>query len=427
MAGQEDSKRYGELSLDTTNIATASSTNTSSSPDHFTNVPITPSIGLSQSIISDPIDVSHVQLNSPKSATSSLSFRFSEASFKIADTLGLSLPVKPSKSHRAYTRSSNGAAYETIPPSDNPARNMETKRKSMKSYQRSVKRKSLAPKSSESTIGEVEEIDMGLLSSAARFGEGYEQYTPSMKSRDEDDENELIGYDISSLTLSGLPHDEQLFDSAKPSFPASSSLREETQLMEANGKLTGGLGVVKPLPEIPSSELEAETRNPRLSRKLTRIRRLSRNPNMKDLGQCLADKRGEAIKVVIKDSPPPMPVDLSSFAGGDALHYDSNEPHRNPTFISANTLPRVEIFYPTANWKPFSMRWPYITVLIFVSITLALVQEYLYQKSEEKYKMDPPGGLYTFNKPQDLNTWSYFSFKYLPTMIAVTFGTLLFF
>jgi hypothetical protein len=63
------------------------------------------------------------------------------------------------------------------------------------------------------------------------------------------------------------------------------------------------------------------------------------------------------------------------------------------------------------------MRWPYLLVLSVLSAVLAAAQEYLLQKSDKK-------PLYTFKSAADLNTWDYFSFKYLPTLIAVSFGVL---
>lgn len=75
---------------------------------------------------------------------------------------------------------------------------------------------------------------------------------------------------------------------------------------------------------------------------------------------------------------------------------------------------KIEVFYPQVNWKPFSMRWPYLSALIIISLALAAAQEYLYQK----------GALYSFHSPAELRTWDYFSFKYLPTLVAVSFGIL---
>ena len=74
----------------------------------------------------------------------------------------------------------------------------------------------------------------------------------------------------------------------------------------------------------------------------------------------------------------------------------------------------IEVFYPQANWKPVSMRWPYLSGLILISLALAAAQEYIYQR----------GVLYEFNAPSQLRTWDYFSFKYLPTLVAVSFGIL---
>lgn len=223
----------------------------------------------------------------------------------------------------------------------------------------------------------MDEMDLGLLSSVAKLGEVNKECSFAIP---EEDEDEHIGYDISSLTFGGSANDEHI-GGASSSFLGSSFNRDEFQRMEAKGTLTGGLGVANSLPEIPSSalEVEVEAQSPRLSPGLTRIGGPSRTQTVKSLGQSLADKRGEAIKVVM-EPPTPLQVDLSSVAGEGATHYDFNGPNRKPTFAVSNTQPVSEIFYPTANWKPFSMRWPYLTALILISITLAVAQEYLYRK-----------------------------------------------
>jgi hypothetical protein len=97
----------------------------------------------------------------------------------------------------------------------------------------------------------------------------------------------------------------------------------------------------------------------------------------------------------------------------DFDQIDHGKQTRKNTIAAA----QVEMFYPQANWKPFSMRWPYLLGLSVISIVLAAAQEYILQKSEKS-------PLYTFTSAASLNTWDYFSFKYLPTLIAVSFGVL---
>ena len=132
---------------------------------------------------------------------------------------------------------------------------------------------------------------------------------------------------------------------------------------------------------------------------------------MRELGQIEANKRGEIIEVIVEEPT----VDISSFAGDSSasINFDQIE---NQTGTRKNTIPiaTVEVFYPQDNWKPFSMRWPYISGLIVISVVLAGAQEYLLQR----------GAIVTFTSAQELSTWSYFTFKYLPTLVAVSFGVL---
>jgi hypothetical protein len=167
-----------------------------------------------------------------------------------------------------------------------------------------------------------------------------------------------------------------------------------------------------------------------LSRRISfRNSTLRRTPTLQHLGQVEANRRGEVIEVIVEEEARetrPMEelprdetlsrevepaIDISSMAGDS--DYDTI---RNQSIARRGELKpaKVEIFYPQANWKPISMRWPYMSSLILLSLVLAGAQEYLYRR----------GALYQFNTPTTLNTWSYFSFKYMPTMLAVLFGIL---
>lgn len=114
----------------------------------------------------------------------------------------------------------------------------------------------------------------------------------------------------------------------------------------------------------------------------------------------------------------PVTMDLSSYSTTthDSACSLKDEPFtRRGTFESSLT----EQTAPQPDWKPFWMRWPYLTTLIGISIILAAAQEYLCQTAA--FGKQP---LFTFHAPSELNTWDFFSFKYLPTGIAVVFGVL---
>lgn len=261
---------------------------------------------------------------------------------------------------------------------------------------------------------------MGLLGHANAFGHGGTAYHGVEEENEHEDELGLLGVDISNFLGPDSPHD-------------AATVLKYRQL-EFDGHLTGGLGSgLKPDITIRSKDLLAAaspTSPLEMSRGLSR--RMSRRVSKKeadlgsaltrhDLGQRKANKTGKIIEVLVEDGAEnSAPVDLSVYAGEGTppVEFDPLR-DRQPTLRLAK-----EIYYPQPNWKPHSMRWPYLTALIAVSITLAAAQEFLYQKSRSLASQSPPSGLFQFTNAQDLDDWDYFSFKYLPTIIAVTYGIL---
>lgn len=188
----------------------------------------------------------------------------------------------------------------------------------------------------------------------------------------------------------------------------------EWQEQEKAGQLSGGLGVgFKPGTtmrerDLLSSDDQEHNRSPLRSLSLTRRNTsLNRSATRKTLGQNEADMTGKAVRVIIEDAESDerkdvitlreSKVDLSVIAG-EAM--DSEEPNessflrtRSTTFSSK--VQRTETFYPQPNWKPFSMRWPYLSTLIALSIMLAALTEVLYQSSART-------PLVTFHTPQQI-------------------------
>ena len=68
------------------------------------------------------------------------------------------------------------------------------------------------------------------------------------------------------------------------------------------------------------------------------------------------------------------------------------------------------------------MRWPYMTFLIVLSIGLGVLQEFIYQLSANRREQDK--GLYRFIRISELSMADFFCWKYLPTIVAVTFGVM---
>ncbi|KAI0912260.1 hypothetical protein F4823DRAFT_220217 [Ustulina deusta] len=186
------------------------------------------------------------------------------------------------------------------------------------------------------------------------------------------------------------------------------------QQQEVHGTLTGGIGQG----EVPNTTIKREhlsSAPPSLTRSFTRslsVRRMSASnagPNWKSLGQEEANKRGEVIEVVVENHA--GDVDLSSITGPNTVKLDQGIPAPPPP-------PKKEVFYPRPNWKPFAMRWPYLLFMILLSVLLGIVQELVYQMSRR------PEGLLHFTTAKDLNPGLYFVFKFVPTIITVTYGVL---
>ncbi|KAI1167778.1 hypothetical protein F5B18DRAFT_601306 [Nemania serpens] len=216
---------------------------------------------------------------------------------------------------------------------------------------------------------------------------------------------------------SAVPKDEPYepaFDMTSFSGPVGAqdqAFLKSLQEQEANGRLTGGLGKG----EAPNATIKREhlvSAGPSLTRSFTRslsIRRMSASstgPSWKSLGQEEANKRGEVIEVIVEEQPD---IDLSSMTGPNTVGRDQNAPAPPP---------EKQVFYPQPNWKPFSMRWPYLLFMIVLSVLLGIVQELVYQMSRR------PGGLFHFTSAKDLNPGLYFVFKFVPTIITVTYGVL---
>lgn len=207
------------------------------------------------------------------------------------------------------------------------------------------------------------------------------------------------------------------------------------QEQEKAGKLSNGLGVgLKPATTIRETELllSGQSANEGLSRSLSLSPRktlLSRTATRKALGQNAADRAGQAVEVIIEDSDSDDHEDdhLShhdsnsspSLLGRDAIQFEELADQKNarssPEFKRKHQ--RTETFYPHPNWKPVSMRWPYLLMLILLSVTLGGLTESLYQSSTKT-------ALVSFNTPQDIKPGTYFVVKFLPTILAVLYGVL---
>ncbi|GAB1313945.1 Spray [Madurella fahalii] len=247
-------------------------------------------------------------------------------------------------------------------------------------------------------IPEEEGIDLGLVGSAASSGPE-ETKNPSVRV------SSVPAFDLSSVL--------------GPTTKADEAFMRTLQEQEAQGKLTGGLGLgIRTDMTVTESALLAASpvsERPRSHSFSRASRRLSRTETVKRLGQSEANKRGEVIEVVMdEDIPSHSKVDLSLVAG-----HDTAEPlqfvMRQTTFPTKKTT--AEVFYPQPNWKPFSMRWPYLLLLIILSLGLGAGVEALYQSSTRN-------PLVRFISPSQIPAAEYFAIKFLPMMVAVSYGVL---
>lgn len=144
---------------------------------------------------------------------------------------------------------------------------------------------------------------------------------------------------------------------------------------------------------------------------------IRRSKTIRKQGQDLANRTNTVVGVDKRTAT----VDLSVLEGMTSPNGEN--PDRNGT---ASTLKSQSYFYPVdpeqPNWKPIPMRSGYIIMLAVVSLTLAGVQEYLWQRSRQ---LEESGdGLITYNEVTDISTTDFFSWKYLPTLVTVFYGVL---
>lgn len=237
-------------------------------------------------------------------------------------------------------------------------------------------------------------IDLGLLHSAAPIGVDDVSGSPVIHQSGE-------AFDLSSVL--------------GPSTSADEAFMKRLQEQEAQGTLTGGLGVgIKAEARLTESDLMATSplvEKAPLGRSFSVTGNLNRRKTVRQMGQDAANKEGKVIEVIMEeDHPGQSEVDLSIMAGPAALAGSADSG-------TTRQAGKTQVFYPQPNWRPFSMRAPYLLMLIVLSIGLGGAQEALFQLSEKK-------PLVTFHSPSEIPVGEYFGFKFVPTMIAVSYGVL---
>ena len=388
----------------------------------------------------EEIDISHVRISSPGDSVVSPIERHGQISAMLPETLrvGATPPTSSRSSFNPFRKPS--VSYEPISEGSSRRSSLSGKTGS----KRFSTRRGLSLLSGRHGSIPEEEIDMSLLGSAMPMGLSKQRTAYGAEEAEEREEVPILS-----------PVANAAFDISSFAGPMTDAEVRDFNRQEAAGILTGGLGAgLKPDATLTSSDLFASAPSApatplspqfplspgSLTRRMTRRisgkgSGLARAPTLRDLGQIEANKRGEIIEVILEEEPlrdlslstegveqterPPgeePPVDISSVAGGTTavkVDFDNIKGTKTARQGTIQTS-KIEVFYPQANWKPYSMRWPYISALIIISLTLAAVQEYLYRR----------GALYEFHTLASLDTWDYFSFKYLPTLVAVSFSIL---
>lgn len=246
-------------------------------------------------------------------------------------------------------------------------------------------------------IAEEDSYDMALLGAAAPVG-----VSDGSGTKDEDGEA-LSGPLMDVTTWSG------------PMGAQDEEFLRRMQEQEAQGQLTGGLGAG----ESPATRLNGEellATSPTLKRSFTRAltarrKKTTKREAIKGLAQSEANKTGKVVEVVIEEA---SEVDLSSMTGPGSLGAYATQ-------MRQTTLPpsyqESQVLYPQPNWKPFPMRAPYLSLLIVVSVLLAITMELVYQKSTR-------APLLVFHTPDDINPFDYFVLRFVPTLAAVVYGVM---
>ena len=227
---------------------------------------------------------------------------------------------------------------------------------------------------------------------------------------------EGMGFELTEMRTNGTPTTPRWQDentsydrspqSPKPDF-RSFVRRSRTP------KLGDGMVIGAQLRRDPSRAAAHTTSNDALAPDDT----LQRSLTTRNVGQSLAEERQMMVAVAEH-------VDLSSYDGA------TFDPHASVASLQALTMENVEeksYFFPQdpdiPNWKPFSMRWPYITMLAVISLGLAGFQEWLYQHSEKRIRQGK-GGLLEFDRVSQVSIPRFFAWKYLPTLITVGYAVL---
>jgi hypothetical protein len=146
---------------------------------------------------------------------------------------------------------------------------------------------------------------------------------------------------------------------------------------------------------------------------------VQRSKTVRQVGQTRAEQR-KAIVAVEEKLKRGEGIDLSSFEGSTHNHRVSTQSLEASSSRSPGSpqITALSYFFPAdtkiPNWRPFSMSTWYISLLIAVSLGLAVFQEWLCQYSLRLAKKDPPHAILEFNKVSEVSVLNFFAWKCKP-------------
>jgi hypothetical protein len=234
-----------------------------------------------------------------------------------------------------------------------------------------------------------------------------------------------MGYQLTEMpkATSYLPQNERQDTANLPEAEAESGDSLVARSHPPSSKLGQGMVVGAQLKLDPTSPLVQGALSTRLQANPSVWTAIERSKSIRDIGQDLAQQRQIIVEVN---------EDLSSLEGAEierqvrrrGSHHSFATMQRSSTGLQ--NPPKSSYYYPTdpenPNWRPASMRPAYILMLILVSLGMSIFQEWFCRHS---LAMEGRGqGIIQFNEVSSVPVWNFFAWKYLPTLIFVTYGVL---
>ncbi|KKY17703.1 hypothetical protein UCRPC4_g05336 [Phaeomoniella chlamydospora] len=240
----------------------------------------------------------------------------------------------------------------------------------------------------------------------------------------EDDEGDIadmpINVDISSLSGAGIEmSDVGDIDQPKMNYlePSGEDERRSSDISKPTLQRLGKGMVIGAQLNVGPMTTTLDRSVSQSERESVRKTEVHRAKTIRERGQQAAQERQVIVAVN-------QAVDLSSYEGMDNADGSTLRPESSFLTSRRESDLTQSYYYPIdqnlPNWRPFSMRPYYIILLILISFALAGVQEWLCQLSLKLEKQND--AILKFDDVSQVSLWNFFCWKYLPTLIFVTYG-----